>query len=107
MHLQQRFPQRRVASRLFAVDNFRDRDAEFLGEHAHRVLEANLFMQLQELEDIATNAAAKAVKKSLLGIDMERRCLLPMKRTQSLVGPARTLQRNVLLDDRQDVRLKA
>src|SRR5262249_15964360 len=102
-----RLPQPRVASRLIALDNVRDRDAELLGEHAHRVLEANLFMQLQELEDIAANAAPEAVKKSLLGIDMERRCLLPMKRTQSLVRPPRSLQRHVLLDDRQDVRLKA
>src|SRR5262245_60509058 len=106
MHLQQRFPQPHVASRLVAVDDFRDREAEFLGEHAHRVLEADLFMELQELEDIAANAAAEAMKKSLLGIDMKRRCLLPMKRTESLVSPSRTLQRYVLLDDRQDIGLK-
>jgi hypothetical protein len=47
------------------------------------------------------------VKESLFRIDVKRWRLLAMERTESFVGASGSLQRDVLLDDRQEVRLKA
>src|SRR5262249_8119234 len=107
VHFQQRFPQSGVAARLVAFDRLGDRHAEFLGEHAHRILEADVLVQFQKLEHVAADAAAEAVEKPLLGIDMERWRLLAVKGTKALVGPPGALQRHVLLDDRQQICLKA
>ena len=47
-----------------------------------------------EREDVAPFIAAKTMPNLLLAIHMKRRCLLAMKRTQSLIRPlARTLER--------------
>ena len=109
VHLEQRLAQRRVAPRVVAVALGRlgQRDAELLREHPHRVLEADLLVQLEELEDVAADAAAEAVEEPLVGIDVERRRLLGVKRTAALVRRARALQRHVLLHDLHDVRLQA
>src|SRR5262249_3422472 len=104
---QQRFPQPGIAARLVAFDHLGDGQAEFLRQHAYRILKADLLVQFQELEYVAADAAAEAVEESLLGIDMKRGRLLTVKWAEPLVGPPRPLQRDVLLDDRQEVRLKA
>ena len=83
------------------------RHAELLRQHPHRVLEADLLVQLEELEHVAADAAAEAVEEPLVGIDVERRRLLGVKRAEALVGRARPLQRHVLLHDLHDVRLQA
>ena len=103
---------RRPASRravvvVTALASLGQRDAELLREHPDRVLEADLLVQLEELEDVAADAAAEAVEESLVRVDVKRRRLLPVKRTEPLVGRAGALQRDVLLHDLHDVRLQA
>jgi hypothetical protein len=63
-------------------------------------------VQLEELEDVAADAAAEAVKEPRFGIDVKRRRLLAVKRTEPFVGfPARFSGRTP--DDLHDVRLQA
>ena len=106
---EERLAQARVPLRIVAraLGLLRDGDAELLREHAHGVLEADLLVKLEELEDVAADVAAEAVKEPFSGFDVERRRLLGVERTQALVGRARALQRHVLLDDLHDVRLQA
>ena len=105
MHLQQRFakPGGIVSS---AIAPLGQADAELLRQHLHRFREIDFLVQLEKLEHVAAGAAAEAVKKSFLRIDVKRRRLLRMKRTQPLVGRPRTLQRNIVLDDLDDVGMK-
>src|SRR5262249_37616356 len=107
VHFQQRFAQPRVASRVIAFDRLGDRDPEFLREHPHGILEPDFLVKLEELEHVAADAAAEAVEKSFFRIDVKRRRLLAVERTESFIGASGALQRDVLLDDRQEVRLKA
>src|SRR5205085_10631553 len=67
----------------------------------------DLFVQLEELEHVAADAAPEAVKESLFGIDAERRRLLVVERAEALVLRAGTLQRHVLLHHLKDVGLQA
>src|SRR4030095_11175145 len=83
------------------------RDANLLRQHPHRVLEADLLVQLQEFDDVAADAATEAVEEALVGMDVERRRLLGMKRAVPLIRRPGPLQGYVLLHDRQDVRLRA
>ena len=69
-----------------------------LREQLHRVGEADLLVQLEELEHVATDAAAEAVEEALVAVDVERRRLLGVERAEALVGRARLLQRHVVLD---------
>ena len=74
VHLQQRLPQSGVApggivSTAFAL--FRQREAELLSEHPHRVLKAHFLVKLEELEDITADAASEAVKEAFLGVDVK------------------------------------
>ena len=78
-------------------------NAEALRELSHRVGEADLLLQLDELEHVAANAAAETVKKAAIAIDVERRRLLTVKRTQAFVAVARLPQRHVVGDDGDDV----
>jgi hypothetical protein len=64
-------------------------------------------VQLEELEDVAADAAAKAVEKSLVRVNVERGGLLVMERAVPFVGRARALQGYILLHNLEDVRLKA
>ena len=64
-------------------------------------------MELEELEHVAANAAAEAVKEAFLGIDVERRRLLGVKRTEALPRRPHLLERYVLLNHLQDVYLQA
>ena len=47
------------------------------------------------------------MKEPFFGVDVKRRRLLGMERTQAFVCPADFLQRHVILHDLQDVGLKA
>jgi len=108
MHVQQRLAQRSVAPPLFGGRvHFRKRDADLLREHPHGVLKADLLVQLEELEHVAAGAAAEAVEEAFVRMDDEGRRLLAVKRTVALVRRAGTLERYVLLDDGEDVRLHA
>ncbi len=71
----------------------------------HGILEPHLFLELQKLEHIAAHAAAEAVEKSLVAVDVERRRLFRMKRAETLVAGAGFPQRHVLLNDLDDVRV--
>jgi hypothetical protein len=85
---------------------FRQRDPALLRDDLHRFGEADLVDLLHELEDISRNPAAKAVIELARHVDGKRRRLLAMKRAQPLVVlRAAFLQRDVLADDADDVRL--
>src|SRR5262249_30627376 len=100
--------QRGVAPAVFVpFDELRQADACLLREHLHRFGEADLLVQLEELEHVAADVAAKAMEEPLVRVDVKRRRLLAVKRTEALEGPAHALQRYVLLHDRDDVRLQA
>src|SRR5690349_10300540 len=74
------------------LDRFRKREA--LGER-------------EKLEDVAAGAAAEAVEESFVAIDMKRRRLLAMKRTESFVALPGELERRDLADEVDDVRRTA
>ena len=109
VRLQQTFPQRRVAPRIVAAafGKLRQRDAEFLREHADGVLKADLLVQLEKLEHVAADAAAETVEEPLLGVHVERRGLLVVERAVAFVRRARALQGYIFLHHRQDVGLHA
>ena len=58
----------------------------FCASMLDRVEEAELLLQLEELEDVAADAAPEAVKEPLSRIDVERRRLLRVKRAEALVA---------------------
>ena len=64
-------------------------------------------MEFEELEHVAARLAAETVKEPLVRVDGERRRLLRMERTETLVLGPPALQRHVLLDDAHDIRLQA
>ncbi len=108
VHLQQRLAHAGVAAHLVAVlARLGQRDAELLCEHPHGILKPDLLVQLEELEHIAADAAAEAVKEPLLRVDLKRGRLLGVERTEALVARARLPHRDVLLHDLQDVGLQA
>ena len=71
MDLDERFALGGRFALLAARFHFGNRDAEPLRERADRFLEANLVLQLDELEDVAADAAAKAVKEPAVAVDVE------------------------------------
>src|SRR5262249_40706398 len=109
VRLEQPLAQARIPSRVVRRLAFRlgNRQSELPGEQPDGVLEADLFVQLEELENVAARLAPEAVKEPFLRIDVKRGRLLRMKRTESLERAAGSLQRDVLLDHLHDVRLQA
>ena len=103
VHLQQPFALGGAGPLLVVLFELRHRHPEALRELLHRVLEADLLVQLEKLEDVAADAAAEAVKEPLVAIDVERRRLLAVKRAEPLVRGAGLLQRHVVLDHDDDV----
>ena len=59
-----------------ALGELGQRHAEPLRQHPDRVREADLLVQLEELEHVAADAAAEAVEEPLVGVHVERRRLL-------------------------------
>jgi hypothetical protein len=62
--------QRRIAPGIVAAlacGQLGQRDAELLGEHLHRVLEADLLVQLEELEHVAAAPQPKQWKNPFSG----------------------------------------
>ena len=103
VNLEQRFAFGSARLLLVALLQLGQRHAEPLCQLFHGVLKADLLVELEELDDVAAGAAPEAVEESLVPVDLKRRCLLPVKRAQSLVGRARLLQRHVVLDHDDDV----
>ena len=107
VRFEQRLAKRAVAPRIVGGSlGLGNRDAEFVREHPDRFGERDLLVQLEELEHVAAGVAPEAVKKALVGMDVERRRLLVVERAVSLVRRARALERHVLLDHGEDVRLQ-
>jgi hypothetical protein len=103
VHLQQRLTFDGVHPMLVARVQLGQGHAKSLRQQLHRVLEADLLVQLEKFEHVATDAAAKTMKESLVAIDVERRRLLRMERTETFEGRAHLLQRHVVLHNRYDV----
>src|SRR5688500_18458720 len=74
VNLDERFALRRAFARLPVLD-VRDRNAEARRQMAHRFLEADLLLQLDELEDVAADPAPEAVEEAAVAHDVERRRL--------------------------------
>ena len=64
MNLDERFALRGALALLAARFQLGDRNAEPRREVAHRFLEADLLLQLDELEHVAAHAAAEAVEEA-------------------------------------------
>jgi hypothetical protein len=62
-------------------------------------------VQLEKLEDVTTDAATEAMKEALVAIDVKRRRLLAVERAEAFICRARLLQRDVILDDDDDIGL--
>ena len=109
VRLQQRLAQGAVSPGIVivALASLGQRKAELLRQRADGVWKCQLLVHLEEFEHIAADAAAEAVEKPFLGIDVERGRFLRVKRTEAFVGVADTLQRHVLLHDLDDIRLQA
>ena len=105
VHLEERLALGRVGALLVALLHFGKRHPEALREQLHRIGESGLLVQLEELEDVAADVAAKAMEKTLVAVDVKRRRLLAVERTESLVGRAGLLQRHVVLNHDDDVGL--
>ena len=97
----------RIGVRVAAAHLLGQRHAELRREMLDGIDEAELFLQLEELEDVAADAAAEAVKKSFVAVDVKRRALFGVKRAEAFVGGARFSERHILLHDLQDVGLHA
>ena len=93
----------RVALR---IGRFRHLDAEAFREQPHRFGKREFLVQLDELHDIAPGAAAEALEEPLVLIHVERRRLLVVERTQTLVRAAGLLQGDDVLNDLDDVGLR-
>ena len=66
----------------------------------------HLLMELDELDGVAAGAAPETLEEVLVGVDVERRRLLLMERTESLPRVPHLLQRHDVADERDDVRLR-
>ena len=107
VRLQERFALGRVRVRVAAADLLGKRHAELRGEMLDGVDEAELFLQLEKLEDVAADAAAEAVEKAFVAVDVKRRALFGVKRAEALVGGPGFSERHILLHDLQDIGLHA
>ena len=103
MDLDERFALRGSFTRFAAAFQLRNRNAEAIGEHAERLAESDLFLQLDELEDVAADAAAEAMEEAFFLVDAERRRLLAVKRAEPLVFRAGLAQRHGVRDDGDNV----
>ena len=65
-----------------------DPDADALGEVAHRVLEPQPLLELDELEDVAAHAAPEAVEEALVRMHVERGRLFGVERAEAHVAGA-------------------
>ncbi len=74
-------------------------DAGFVCQTLDRSDEVELFLLLNEGDDVAADAAAEAVVEAVLGVDRERGTLFCMERTQGLISTAHALELGVLRDD--------
>ena len=105
--LDERFPFRRRLS-LFATGfEIGNGNAESLREIADGLLEADLFLQLHELEHVAADTAAEAVEEALVLVDGKGRGLLAVEGAQALVSAAGPAQRDRVRDDGDNVRRRA
>ena len=103
MNLQQRLALARVGLVGLAA-RLRHGQPELLRQQPDGLHEADPFVQLDELDDVAAHAAAEAVEEPLLAVDVERRRLLAVERAQALVRAPGLLQGHVFLDHLDDVR---
>jgi hypothetical protein len=79
-----------VIDRLFLAADARGRgvlgfecDPGALGEHAHRVDEIHVVVQLHETDHVACGVAAETLEEAAIGMHVERRRFLAVKRTQA------------------------
>ena len=82
-------------------------DADARRDMLHRLRKREALGQREELEDVAARAAAEAVEEPLAAIDVKRRRLLAMKRTEAFVALAGELERRDLADEVDDVGRRA
>src|SRR5262249_20206346 len=100
---QQRLALRRTFAPLVAFLELGDRYAEPLRELLHRIREAHLLLQLDELEDVPARAAPEAVEEAAIAMDGEGRRFLAVERTEALVARAGLAERDVVRDHGHDV----
>ena len=103
MNLEQCLTFRRARPLVVGLFRFWNRHAEALRELLDGIVEPDLLVELKKLDDVAARAAAKAVKEPLVPVDLKRRRLLTMERTEPLVVGPVLLQRHVVLDHHDDV----
>jgi hypothetical protein len=84
-----------------------DGQADLAREQPDGVGKPDLLLHLDELDHVAADAAAEAVKEPLLAVDVKGRRLLTVERAQALVAVAGLLQGHVFLDHLHDIRAGA
>ena len=103
MGAKQRLPVALALGILLTVVRLRDWHTGTRRDLSHGFRERDLVVQLDELEDIALGAAAKAMEKALVAVDVEGRRLFPVKRAESLPRRAAAPERDALLDHLHDI----
>ncbi len=88
-----------------AVSRLRDGDATFFGDDANRFRKRALFHFHDEFEDVAADAASKAVINLLSRMDGERRRFFGVEWAQTGKILAALFQADVFAYDADDVRL--
>ncbi len=88
-----------------ALFGLRDGDAAFFGDDANRFWKRTLFHFHNELEDVATDAAAKAMVNLFGRVDGKRRRFFRVEWAKAGEILAALLQAHVFADDADDVRL--
>src|SRR6185312_3686082 len=79
VHLEQRLALGGIRPLLVALFHFGQRHAKALCEQLHRLRESSLLVQLEELEDVATDLTAEAVEKTFVAVDVKRRRFLAVE----------------------------
>src|SRR5215213_5515600 len=103
MNLDERFAFRGALSLLAGRFDLGNWNSEPVREMPHRFVEIDLFLQLDELEHVAADAAAEAIEEAAFAHDVERWRLLAVKRAQAFIGIAGFTQRDGVRNDGDNV----
>jgi hypothetical protein len=99
-----RFEDARSEPGVVAITFFGDLDSEFPGERPRGFGKGETLMGHHEANDVATGLATEAMKDFAIWIDVERRRLLVVERTEALPVPARLPEFDITRHEGDDIR---
>src|SRR4029079_2147261 len=81
----------------------RHRQSKAPRQQPDRFLKGHFFKELDELDDVAADAAAETMKHTAIGVEVKPRRLFTVKRTESFPFRPASLHRHAFLNDLHDV----